>query len=102
MIRNNNVVYTYILAMKFDNKSRWIIILAAAILVIGGLAIIVTSNQNLQSGPLFSPIPSLGYESNLSFVEIGFIGILMLAIGVMLAFISIGIRKWPRYQPQEE
>lgn len=88
--------------LKIVNKSRWIIILAATILVIGGLAMILSSNQNLSSGSLFSPIPSPGYERNLSYTEIGFIGILMVALGVMLAFISIGIRNWPRYQPQEE
>jgi len=88
--------------LNFDNKPRWLIILAAAALVIVGLAIILSSNQNLSSGPLFSPIPSPGYERNLSYIEIGYIGILMVGIGVLLAFISIGIRKWPRYQPKEE
>ncbi len=88
--------------MNFDNKPRWLIILVAAALVIGGLAIILSSNQNLASGPLFSPIPSPGYERNLSYIEIGYIGILMVGIGALLAFISIGIRKWSPYQPKEE
>lgn len=77
-------------------------IFAAVILLVVGLAIIASSYQNLESGSLSSPLPSPGYERNLSYTEIGFIGTLIVAIGVMLAFISIGIRKWPRYQPKEE
>ncbi|MEM2760192.1 MAG: hypothetical protein QXU32_05810 [Nitrososphaerales archaeon] len=88
--------------MNFANRSRLWTIFAAAILIIGGLAIISYANQNLAGGPLQSSLPSLGYERNLSFTEIGVMGILMVGIGVMLAFISIGIRKWPRYQPKEE
>lgn len=77
-------------------------IFIAAILIIAGLTIILSSSQNLSSGPLSSPIPSPGYERNLSYTEIGFIGTLVVAFGVMLAIISFGIRRWPRYQPQEE
>ena len=88
--------------MKLANNPRWITILAAAILVVGGLAIILSSNQNLSKGPLFSPIPSPGYERTLSYTEVGYLGTLMLAIGVMLGIASIGIRKWPRYQPRTE
>ncbi len=77
------------------------ILISAAFMGVG-LTIILFSSQNLSSGPLTSPVPSPGYERNLSYTEVGFLGRLMFAMGVLLAFISIGIRKWSRYQVREK
>lgn len=85
-----------------NNRTRWLLILAAAILVGGGIAIVLASNQQLVGGPLTSPIPAPGYERNLTYIEVGFFGTLMIGIGVMLGLISIGIRRWPKYVPKEE
>jgi len=88
--------------MNIDNTSRWKLLVAGIVIAVIGFVILTISNQNLASGPYFSPLPSLGYEDKfLSYSEIAYMGGLIAGVGIFLAIISIGIRRWPRYQPED-
>ncbi|MFQ5970130.1 MAG: hypothetical protein ACE5J2_06530 [Nitrososphaerales archaeon] len=88
--------------MRIENTSRWKLLFAGIIMAVIGFVILAISSQNLASGSYFSPLPSLGYEDKfLSYSEVAHIGGLMVGVGIFLAIISIGIRRWPRYQPED-
>lgn len=88
--------------MRISNTPRWIILLAAIVITSVGLVVFVNANQNINNGPYFTSIPSLGYEDKfLSYSEIAIVGGIIAAIGILLGLVSVGVRKWPKYQPKE-
>jgi len=88
--------------MGISNTPRWIILLAAIVITSVGLVVFVNAYQNINSGPYFTAIPSLGYENKfLSYSEIAIVGGIIAAIGILLGLVSIGARKWPKYEPKE-
>ncbi len=69
--------------MGISNTPRWIILLAAIVITSVGLVVFVNANQNINNGPYFTSIPSLGYESKfLSYSEIAIVGGIITAIGI--------------------
>ena len=81
---------------------RWIVLFAGIALTSVGFLILVNANQNIVRGPYFSPIPSPGYEDKfLAYSEIALVGAMIAGIGILLGLVSIGVRKWPRYNPEE-
>jgi len=88
--------------MRIGKTPRWTVLFAAVVLTSVGFVILATANQNIARGPYFSPIPSPGYEGKfLAYSEIAVIGAMIAGVGILLGLISIGVRKWPRYKPEE-
>lgn len=88
--------------MRISNTPRLVILFCAVVLTSVGFVILATANQSIARGPYFSPIPSPGYEGKfLSYPEIAFVGSMIAGIGILLGLVSIGVRKWSRYKPEE-
>lgn len=88
--------------MKVTNTPRWMLLFVAVLLTSVGFIVLVNANQNIARGPYFSPIPSPGYDGKfLAYSEVYIVGAMIAGVGIMLGLISIGVRRWPTYNPKE-